>query len=422
MALVIGVILVARAPVLSSLRTVRPGAAAPEPAAPQPARTRRCPQPGCLPPRCPPRRSWRRPGRGWSGSRAGSARAGHGAVRGPRRGTAHPPAAVAGLSHGPAGEAGQPDWLEPELATLTQERFSDSGWLFERKLDGERCLAFRSADSIRLMTRNQKEVANNYPEIAGALRRAGLRRLHRGRRDRRLRWQRDPASRLLQQRIHVTHPDARLLRKVPVFYYIFDVLYADDQDVRPQPLRERKDVLHRVLSFRDPLRFTEHRDTEGEASTPRPGQRLGGADRQARRRPVPGQAEPGLAEVQVRTNQEFVIGGYTDPQRLPDRVRRPAARLLRRRRQAGLRGQGRHRFRHQDPAAACWPSWRSSGRTRRRSTTATCPGPACTGCEPQLVAQIGFSEWTRDGQLRHPRFQGLRRDKAATEVVREVPT
>ena len=63
----------------------------------------------------------------------------------------------------------QPDWLEPELATLTQERFSDSGWLFERKLDGERCLAFRSGDSIRLMTRNQKEVANNYPEIAGAL-------------------------------------------------------------------------------------------------------------------------------------------------------------------------------------------------------------------------------------------------------------
>ena len=56
-----------------------------------------------------------------------------------------------------------------------------------------------------------------------------------------------------------------LLRTVPVFYYIFDVLYADDQDVRPQPLRERKDVLHRVLSFRDPLRFTEHRDTEGEA-------------------------------------------------------------------------------------------------------------------------------------------------------------
>ena len=42
--------------------------------------------------------------------------------------------------------------------------------------------------------------------------------------------------------------------------------------------------------------------------------------------------------------------------------------------------------------------------------------------EPTLVAQVGFSEWTRDGQLRHPRFQGLRRDKAATEVVREVPT
>ena len=105
----------------------------------------------------------------------------------------------------------QPDWLEPELATLTQERFSDSGWLFERKLDGERCLAFRSGDSIRLMTRNQKEVANNYPEIAGAL-------LEQSSGDFIVDGEivafegSETRFELLQQRIHVIHPDARLLR------------------------------------------------------------------------------------------------------------------------------------------------------------------------------------------------------------------
>ena len=56
---------------------------------------------------------------------------------------------------------------------LTRDRFSDPGWLFERKLDGERCLSIRSGTGVRLMTRNQKEVAHNYPEIAAALRDQG---------------------------------------------------------------------------------------------------------------------------------------------------------------------------------------------------------------------------------------------------------
>ena len=81
----------------------------------------------------------------------------------------------------------------------------------------------------------------------------------------------------LQQRIHVTIPMPRLLRTVPVFYYMFDVLYADGQDVRPQPLRERKEVLHGRCSFRDPLRFTEHRTPRARRSTPRPARLAGRA-------------------------------------------------------------------------------------------------------------------------------------------------
>ncbi|HUC23338.1 MAG TPA: hypothetical protein VMA73_11580, partial [Streptosporangiaceae bacterium] len=63
----------------------------------------------------------------------------------------------------------QPDWLEPELATLTGDRFSDPAWLFEPKFDGERCLAFRSGRQLRLMTRNRQQVTSTYPEIADAL-------------------------------------------------------------------------------------------------------------------------------------------------------------------------------------------------------------------------------------------------------------
>jgi bifunctional non-homologous end joining protein LigD len=71
-----------------------------------------------------------------------------------------------------AGSAGtrQPAWLDPELATLTADRFSDPAWIFERKFDGERCLAFRDGQQLRLMTRNRQRVTGTYPEIAGALR------------------------------------------------------------------------------------------------------------------------------------------------------------------------------------------------------------------------------------------------------------
>ena len=64
----------------------------------------------------------------------------------------------------------QPAWLEPELATLTTDRFSDPAWIYERKFDGERCLAFRDGEQLRLMTRNQQQVTGTYPEIAEALR------------------------------------------------------------------------------------------------------------------------------------------------------------------------------------------------------------------------------------------------------------
>jgi len=68
------------------------------------------------------------------------------------------------------GGSRQPGWLEPELATLTADRLSDPAWLFERKFDGERCLAFRAGQQLRLMTRNRQQVTSTYPETADALR------------------------------------------------------------------------------------------------------------------------------------------------------------------------------------------------------------------------------------------------------------
>src|SRR5260221_4661915 len=208
---------------------------------------------------------------------------------------------------------GTPGWLEPELATLTKDRFSDPAWLYERKLDGERCIAYRSGDEVLLMTRNRQDVSGTYPELRDAL------------------AAQQPAEFVcdgevvafdgaatrfsrLQQRLGVRNPDEALRRQVPVYYYVFDLLYAGGRDVRPEPLRERKKLLREVLSFDDPLRYTEHRESDGEEYFDQACRR-GWEGLIAKRADAPyrsGRTRDWL-KFKCENSQELLICGYTDP-------------------------------------------------------------------------------------------------------------
>jgi DNA ligase D-like protein (predicted ligase) len=315
----------------------------------------------------------------------------------------------------------QPDWVDPELATLTRERFSDPAWIYERKLDGERCLTHRDGAELRLMTRNQKVVSSTYPELAEAL--AG-----------------QQASDFivdgevvafdhgqtrfaeLQKRLGVSHPTPELLREVPVTYYIFDVLWADGTDLRPLPLLERKQHLRDLLSWGGPLQYTEHRVRDGEQYYLE-ACRQGWEGLIAKRADAPyraGRTKDWL-KFKCENNQEFVIGGWTDPQ--GTRIGLGAlligyydsdGQLV----YAGKVGTGFN--------TATLRMLHGELTKLERDTPPFSRGelPRSHGvhwAEPQLVGQVGFSEWTTAGELRHPRFQGLRRDKDPREVIREVP-
>ena len=207
----------------------------------------------------------------------------------------------------------QPRWVAPMLATLTDEVFSRQGWLFEPKWDGERCLAFRRGRDLNLFSRNRIRLNTRYPEVVEAICRQQT-----------TSFIADgeivtfdgaiTSFAKLQARMQVQHPSADLIRKVPVWFYVFDLLYLDRYDIRQVPLRYRKEVLRNAFDFRGCLRFTQHVKTEGEAYYRRACQKgwEGVIAKNGDSAYVSRRTRDWL-KFKCKQEQEFVIGGYTDP-------------------------------------------------------------------------------------------------------------
>jgi DNA ligase D-like protein (predicted ligase) len=313
-----------------------------------------------------------------------------------------------------------PDWVQPMLATLTDEPFSDEGWIYEPKLDGVRCRAFRDRDRVRLLSRNRKSQNATYPEIVDAIAAQNVRDLVVDGEVVAFRNGVTSFSRL-QQRMKIADAEAARRSGVPVYYYIFDIMHLEGRNTTRLGLRERKDLLRRSIEFEDPLRFSTHRDGEGEAF-------LEEACRKGWEGLIAKRADS--VYVQRRSTdwlkfkcvarQEFVVGGWTEPR--GGRVGLGA--LL-----VGVYDDGELRYAGKvgtgyDDRTLRDLSRRLAAIERKTPPFADPDGIPRKGvhwASPKLVAEVGYTEWTSDGRLRHPRFLGLRRDKAPQEVVRERP-
>ena len=328
--------------------------------------------------------------------------------------TALPEAARARLRPAPP-----PEWVPPMLATLTGRPFSDPRWLFERKLDGERCLAFRRGADVRLLSRNRRDLSATYPELVDAV--AGQ----------------DPddlvldgevvafdhgrtSFSLLQQRMGIADVARARRSPVAVYYYAFDLLHLDGYDTTGLPLRDRKGLLRRVLRPTGALRSTPHRNADGERFFEQACERgwEGLIAKRADSTYVPRRSDAWL-KFKCAASQEVVVGGFTDPS---------GARV----------GFGALLVGYFDGNDLVYAGKVGTGYStgdlralRRRLDELEIPAsPFGRGTvderrphwvRPELVAQVAFTEWTTDGKLRHPSFQGLRDDKDARDVRRERP-
>jgi bifunctional non-homologous end joining protein LigD len=297
-------------------------------------------------------------------------------------------------------------------AVLWDEPFSDPCWIFERKLDGVRCLAHREGGgAVQLLSRTGRSMNEDYPELVRALEaepcqdfvidgevvafdRRGVTSFQR-----------------LQRRRH---------ERVPVFLYVFDLLRLDGRDLRDLPLRERKAELRRALRFEGPVRFTPHRNERGEEMFEEACRRgLEGVIAKRADSPYRATRSSDWRKLKCHAEQELVIGGYTAPQG----SRTDFGALL-----VGYWDDGRLRYAGKVGTGFDHETLRELGKRLRELERPDPPfadvDPVPRGThwvEPELVGQIAFTEWTRDGRLRHPRFLGLRTDKPARDVVRERP-
>ncbi len=314
-----------------------------------------------------------------------------------------------------------PDWMPPMLATLTDDHFSSPEWIFERKLDGQRCLIFRRKSRLHILSRNQPDLNGTYPELIDAL--VDQPQQHFIADGEIVAFEGNLTSfSRLQGRMGISNPDAARESGIKVYLYLFDVLYLDSYDTTALPLRSRKKLLRGNFSFSDPLRYTSHRNTSGEAfyeSACSKGwegliaKRADSAYQHSRSRQ--------WLKFKCINQQELVIGGYTEPKGSRSGF---GALLL------GYYADGELRYAGKVGTGFNEQTLNDLGQQLKAETRKDSPyageqvaaaGRGVHWVEPKRVAEIGFTEWTGAGRLRHPRFLGLRHDKNANEVVREEP-
>lgn len=286
-----------------------------------------------------------------------------------------------------------PSWVEPMKPTLTNQRFADPAWTFERKLDGIRVLAFKHGAEVRLLSRNQLPRNAAHPDVVAAL-----------------------AALPVRDVVLDGEATGAWGRQGRADYQVFDILWLNGRDLRELPLTERRRVLDGLpLDFplgrvkpvrgREPWTMACERGWEGVI---------------AKRLDAPYQGGRSTAWLKMKCSmgQELVVGGFTAPQG----TRVGFGALL-----VGYHDGDDFVFAGKVGTGlddALLRALREQFEALRRATSpftrgAGVPRAHVTFVQPSVVVQLEFTEWTPHGKLRHPRLLGVRTDKAAADVVRE---
>jgi bifunctional non-homologous end joining protein LigD len=307
-------------------------------------------------------------------------------------------------------------WAAPMLATTLQNPIIDKSWIFENKLDGYRALIFNKNGQIKIMSRNKKNLTPHFPEILAAVKKIS-------RQDFILDGEivvlkgNTSCFQSLEERLSLG-PTSQILKKLPVFFYAFDLIYLNGYYCEALPLIERKALLKASFLLKKPLFHTPYYTYKDRKKLFENVAKYGWEGLIAKDSMSSYEHCRSRAWIKLRwhLSQEFIIGGFTAPKG----HRTGFGALLigyyegKTFKFAGKVGTG-FTQRTLDALHAAL----SSIKVGHSPFDEPIKEHYVTWVKPKLIAEINFAEWTRDGKLRHPSFEGLRIDKGVHKVVRE---
>ena len=308
------------------------------------------------------------------------------------------------------------------LATLQERPFSGPEWIFEIKYDGVRVLAERNGDTVELYGRNGTQITNRYPELREALKKLPIEHFVIDGEIVALDERGQPSFQRLQARMHLTSArDIQLgMAAAPVEGFFFDCLALDGHDLRSLPLVNRKECLKSFLPLLGQAHYSDHVVKAGEAFFDAASERglEGIVAKKANSRYVGGRSRDWI-KVKCQRRQEFVIGGYTDPQ--GERTYFGALHLGIYRDQKLVYVSKVGTGFDTKTLKSIWEKMQPLAQAKSPFVERSPTGRGHHWVEPKLVCEVRFSDWTHDGGIRHPAFLGLRTDKKPEECRKDEP-
>ena len=311
-----------------------------------------------------------------------------------------------------------PAFIPVMLAKLTHHPFSRPDWIYERKFDGERCLVFKRGTKITLKSRNDKNINAQFPELVKAFSKMDAPDFVIDGEVCAMKGSATSFERL-QKRLGLTNPEQALATGFPVRIYVFDMLYLDGYDITKLPLLARKKLLKEFVPFKKPIFYSVHWLNDGvkywHAACKKKWEGIMAKKSDSTYVHV---RSPYWLKFKCTDEQELVIAGYTDPQH--SRVGFGSLLL-------GYYKKGELHYAGNVGTGFNDEFLETFGKKLQKIEIKKNPfvsakkldGKNIHFVKPQYVGEVGFSEWTRDNKLRHPRFLGLRYDKAAKDVTQE---